>query len=211
MSRALPTLCAAAFIGVLTLIPHTPAFAGQTIDPSTLNPPPPSFETCMATGSGAVCRGQRPLVDPPAPFGILCGSSQNPIDLIEADTGSQDATRYYDTQNNLVRRVIRDVFVGTLTNPVTGAYVNLDQRSDEVDKLSIPGDLNSGTVTFIGPVRISSPSGGTVLIDAGRGIGLADGTQLQISGQHPFHEYFDLGMTAALEPICAAVGAPQTS
>lgn len=198
------------FVSV-ALVAHGNAVAGQAIDPLTLNPPANPPYTCMATGSGAICRKDIPLGDAPGPSGVLCGSIQTPIELIVADTGSQEATRYYDTAGNLVHATHQNTYVGTYTNPVTGAYLLLDQVTRENIYFAVPGDLNSQTVTFTGSTRVYRPDGGIVVIDAGRDVVLPDGTTEQSSGIHPFDQYYGYGNTAALEPLCAAVGAPQTT
>lgn len=211
MLRTLRAALILTFTALAVMVPRTSAFAGQYIDPLTLNPPAVPPYTCMATGSGAICSKDMPLDDGPGPSGIFCGSSQNPVELIGVDSGTQEATRYYDTAGDLVRRHLRDTYVGTFTNPLTGAYVAFDQLIDEEDDLSVPGDFNSGTVTFTGPTRVHLHDGGIVLIDTGRDLTLPDGTVEQSSGQHPFDQYFLYGNAAAFEPICAAVGAPQSS
>lgn len=206
------TILASTMLGVLALVPHSSAFAGQYIDPSTLNPAAPPPYTCMATGGGAICRKTVTFVDKPAPSGLLCGSSQNPIELISADTGSQEATRYYDANLNMVRRVFHSEWVGTVTNPITGAYLGTRQRLNEVQSLTVPGDLSSIVFTYTGSNRFYLPNGGTVLLDVGREVAVdPDGPDVQASGQHPLAAYYGNGDTAAIEPICAALGAPQTS
>src|SRR5690242_14039369 len=68
-------------VAAIAVVPASQAYADPPSLPP-LNPPPPAFETCRATGNGAICEGTRQLTDDPAPTGILCGTANNPIELI---------------------------------------------------------------------------------------------------------------------------------
>jgi hypothetical protein len=105
-------LCAAAFLALTAVMPHTSALAEQPIDPSTLNPPPPSFEACHAVGNGVICQGTRTLPPyGPDDTGLVCGGSPNAFDIFDSGVESQVARRDYDQNGNLVRRFILQSFV----------------------------------------------------------------------------------------------------
>jgi len=60
---------------IIALAPQ-PVFAGQAVDPSTLNPPPPpQFNpVCKSVGGGTICTVQ--FSDPPfaGGSGVICGT-----------------------------------------------------------------------------------------------------------------------------------------
>ena len=64
-----------AVVVLSALVPQTLVFAGKSVDPATLNPPPPpGFNpSCEAIGSGTICH--LAFSDPPIiaePTGIIC-------------------------------------------------------------------------------------------------------------------------------------------
>jgi hypothetical protein len=165
----------------------------------------------MAVGNGTtgtICHVVFAVSDPEGPSGIVCGSGANSVELLTSDAGVRLGTRYYDQAANLTRRFVRQDITGTFTNPLTGASVSMAVRADWVDELRVPGDPSTATTTFRGLTRVSLPHGGTVLIDTGRSVVAPDGSIAVETGQHPFDAYFVYGDATALEPICAAVGAP---
>lgn len=83
------------------------AFAGQPVT-QTLNPPPPSFETCKTVGNGFICDGARTESYGPHDTGIACGSGAGTLDIFDQGTYNQHAIRFYNTDGNLTRRVIYD-------------------------------------------------------------------------------------------------------
>jgi hypothetical protein len=164
------------------LVPQALVFAGQSVDPATLNPPvPPEFNpTCEAIGSGTICH--LPFSDPPVVMegtGLICGSGASSF----------------------------EVFNGTFMNPLTNATVSFDQSDTVIHNLAVPGDINTGTVTISGATRLHRPDGGIVLIDAGRAFLAAgiDWTLIKENGQHPFDAYYVFGDTSALQPLCDAL------
>src|SRR3954447_1202583 len=66
----------------------TPVTLAAGIDPSTLNPVPPDFYSCRATGDGAICNAH--TVDPYEfeSTGITCGSGAGTVELL--DSGIRD-------------------------------------------------------------------------------------------------------------------------
>lgn len=195
-------------VALFGLVPQTLVFAGQSVDPGTLNPPPPpAFNaTCEAIGSGTICH--LAFSDPPViaePTGIICGSGASSFEVLLSQTRSVEGRRYYDRNANLTQRHFREVFAGTLMNPLTNAMVSFDQSDTVIHNLAIPGDGNSGTLTITGSLRLHRQNGGVVIIDAGRTVLSPDGSILMEAGQHHFDDYFVLGDISALQPLCDAL------
>jgi hypothetical protein len=207
MSRLRRALFAATFMGMIALVPHGSAFAGQPIDPSTLNPPPPSFETCMAAGNQVICQGARTITDPLADAGFACGSGPSTFEVFNADTFDQHAIRYYDQNGNLTRRVIHDNFdFGQFSNPPTGAVLPYTQVSNETDVLAIPGDLSSSTSMYTGELIVKPAHGAPVALQVGRIVSNIDQTVIYSeSGPDAFTDFFVEGDASAFAALCAAL------
>jgi hypothetical protein len=136
----------------------------------------------------------------------MCGSGPNSFEAIISDMRTVSGRRFYDQDGNLTQRHFREVFVGTLTNPLTGASLDFTQADTILHNLAIPGDVNTGTEAITGSATFSLSQGGVVLVDAGRTvIDAPDGALLFQAGQHPFDAYFGSGDTSALQPICDAL------
>lgn len=196
------------FTALFALVSYVPVFATQTVDPATLNPPPPpEFNpSCKAVGRGTICDVAFTELQGPDGTGLICGSGSNSFEVVSRDTRTVTGRRYYDRNGNLTQRHFREVLIGTFTNPLTGVALNFVQADTIIHDLAVPGDLNTGTVTSTGSTRLSLPHGGVVLIDAGRSIiAVSDGTILFEAGQHPFDAYYVFGQTSALQPICDAL------
>jgi len=199
------------FIGITTflLIALTPQllFAGEAVDPSTLNPPPPpQFNpVCKSVGNRTMCTVQ--FSDPPfaGGSGVICGSGAGAYEVFQFQNRSVQGKREYDQNGNLTRRLFHEVDTGTLTNPVTHTAVSFSGRGTTRHDLAIPGDITSGTQVLTGSFRVYRPHGGTVIIEAGRTVNAGDGTFLRESGPHPFQDYFVFGDTAAVQPLCDAL------
>jgi hypothetical protein len=181
--------------------------AGPPVDPSTLNPPPPpEFNpVCERAGTQTICTVQ--FSDPPLglPNGIVCGSGANAYEIFQFQNRSVLGHRYYDQSGNLTRRHFKEVVSGTLTNPLNHKALSYSGSLTHLHDLSIPGDITSGTESITGSVRIYPPQGGSVLLEAGRTINAGDGTLLRESGPHPIQDYFVVGDTAAVQPLCDAL------
>jgi hypothetical protein len=195
-------------IALCAVITPQAAFASQTVDPSTLNPPPPpEFNPeCKAVGDGTICTVAFTQLEEPGGTGIICGSGSNSFEVVGFDTRTVNGRRYYDRNGNLNQRHFREVMVGSLTNPLTGASIDFVQADTVVHNLAVPGDIDTGTETITGLWRASTPHGGTVLIDVGRTLlAVPDGTTLSEKGQHPLSAYYEHGDTSAIQPICDAL------
>jgi hypothetical protein len=197
--------------GLTFLAPGSYASAlDHVVDSSTLNPPPPpEFNpVCTAVGDRTIC--DVTFTDPPAvaePTGIQCGSGSDAFEVLVSASRSVDGKRYYDQDGNLTRRHFHDLIVGMYTNPLTGASAPFRQHDTIMHNLAVAGNITTGTEAFTIEIRVTTPRGGTVLIDAGRTeIAESDGAVLFEAGQHPFDAYFVFGQTSALQPLCDALG-----
>lgn len=196
-----------AVLAVLTNLPVSQAFADPPSLPP-LNPPPPSFETCRATGGGAICQGEVTFTDPPAPSGLVCGTDAQPVELVIADTGSFAGTRWYNADGNVTRLWGRLRLQGAVTDPATGLAANFVQDNGIHTSLTVPGNLSIGIETWTGDLRVFLPGAGVLLRDMGRSVLGSDGSDLE-TGRHELAEYFG-GDHSVLAPLCAALGSPGT-
>jgi hypothetical protein len=206
--RQFTRLLVAGFIALFTVMNPRSVSAGQFVDSSTLNPPPPpQFNpVCEAVGFGTLCTVNFVETHPPEPTDIICGSGPNSFAVVATDTRTVTGRRYYDENGNLTRRHFREVVVGRFTNPLTGASLDFVQSDTILHDLAVPGDVTTGTEAITGSTRFSLPGGGVVLVDAGRTVlDASDGTILFEAGQHHFDDYFVFGDTSALQPICDAL------
>jgi len=209
LKRVTSGLVVVAAVTLLAPATYTPVFAVQTVDPSTLiPPPPPEFNpVCKPVGGRTIC--DVTFTDPPVvaePTGIQCGSGPDAFEVLDSSTRSVDGKRFYDRDRKLTQRHFHDLVVGTLTNSLTGVSVPYRQHDEIVHDLAVAGDISSGTEAITNALRVTTAHGGTVLIDAGRTVFVeADGTILFEAGQHPFDEYFVFGQTSAMQPLCDAL------
>jgi hypothetical protein len=197
----------AALAGLLgAFILAGPAVARTPVDPGSLNPAPPDFfnAECWEGAGGMVCTlhfSDDPIVDEPS--GIVCDGTE----LLYAQDRSVVGKRIYDADGNLVQRHFREYMDGTFTNPETGRSLPWTQHDTIVHNLSVPGDVDSGTIRIAGLItRAWLPSGGSILLDAGTILeDFATGELIHEGGPHPFRDYFADGDTSALQPICDAL------
>jgi hypothetical protein len=136
---------------------------------------------------------------------VTCGSGANTFEPFQFQSRSVRGKRYYDQNRNLLRRHFREYFEGTFVNPITHKALAYSGSDTHLQDLAVPGEDDTGIDAITGSVRIFLGQGnGTLAIDTGR---LVDSPQgiLHESGQHPFFDYFVLGDTAALQPLCDAL------
>jgi len=192
---------------VFAFAPQSRAFAGEPVDPSTLNPPPPDFETCKAVGAGVICEGTRTLIFPPSDVGIACGRGTSAFDIFDSSTDNQQARRWYDLNGNLTRRSIDDHYTkGVWSNPLTGDKVFYTQIIVTVDVLAVPGDLTSSTETSTGEGIIRDKTGAPVLFATGRQVfDGGTGELISSAGRNAFIAAFFEGDTTAFDDVCAAL------
>jgi hypothetical protein len=194
----------AALAGVLATA--GPVAAREPVDPGTLNPAPPDFfnAECWAAAGGTLCTlhfSDDPIVDEPS--GIVCGATE----LLFSQERSVVGKRTYDADGNLVQRHFREWMSGTFTNPDTGSSLPWEQHDTIIHDLSVPGDLDSGTIRTTGLLtRAWLPDGGSVLLDAGTILeDFATGDLIHEGGPHPFRDYFTGADPSALDAICDAL------
>lgn len=200
-----------ALITAVTLVPmgrqSLSVGSSVSVDPSTLNPPPPPAlnPVCEKSGFGTLCTVN--FSDPPfaGDSGLACGSGANAFEVFQFSTRSVQGKRFYDQNGNLLERHFREYLAGTFSNPLSNKAVTFSGSITHVHVLAVPGDPTSGTEILTGGVRYHLQNGGIVLVDVGRTILAADGTILNETGQHPFDEFFVFGDTAALQPLCDAL------
>ena len=183
------------------------ALASEPVDPSTLSPPPPpEFNpVCERVGNQTICEVQ--FSDPPFAGGtdVICGSGSNTFEVFQFLSRSVRGKRYYDQDGNLLRRHFREYFDGTLVNPINHEAVAFSGSDTHLHDLAVPGQIDTGTEAITGSVRIFLGQGnGTMALDTGRILDSAQGI-LQVSGQHPFLDYFVYGDAAAAQPLCDAL------
>jgi hypothetical protein len=200
--RTRPTL-AATMIGALTLVPS--AFGGQPMS-QTLTPPPPPFYTCMTVGGGTICQGTQAGSVGPEETGLVCESGAGAFTVFDTNTFIQRATRYYNRDGNLTRRVLHDDIDGQSTNPLTGATVPYTQHETHTTVLADPGDFNTATTTHTGVLIFTIPHQGQVALEAGRVIEGPDGIEFR-AGPQVFVDYYENGDTSGVQELCSALGA----
>jgi hypothetical protein len=190
----------AGFLGALALAP--PAFAGQP-PRSDLNPPPPDFYTCEATGPQTICRASLRFHEDPVFDDELCP------DFTVVDQGDvhQEFTRRYDANGDFVERVKHETWTNSFwSNPLNGNTIPYTQRGIQTDRATVPGDLNSIRSTLVGENIYTDPvTHEKVLKAVGRTVFGPDGTLEVSSGQQPFIEKFVFGDSSAFDTLCAAL------
>src|ERR1700746_2891644 len=117
----LGALAAVCVLTAVSLVIAAPQSTGSSVsvDPSTLNPPPPPAinPICEKSGFGTLCTVN--FSDPPfaGDSGLACGSGANMFEVFQFSTRSVQGRRYYDQSGNLLKRHFREYLAGTLTNP----------------------------------------------------------------------------------------------
>jgi hypothetical protein len=191
------SLCAAG-----ALVAASAGLAGQPVT-QTLNPPPPSFETCKAVGEGTICEGT--VSDEsygPVDTGFVCGSGASAFAIFDGGVHNEVAKRTYNANGDLVSRVRHDRTLGQLST-AAGASLRYTQSQVSTDVLSIPGDFGSSTLTITGGMVIHG-LGSPVLIGAGRIVFAPDGTLEFQAGPTGFLDII-FGDASAVGPICSAL------
>jgi hypothetical protein len=206
--RRFSRLILAAMGGLILIVAlAAPASARTSVDPSTLNPPPPDIlnPVCFIDGSHISCDVAASQLDVVVdePSGIVCDGTE----LLASFTRSVVGKRTYDADGNLLQRHFRESFDGGMfRNPDTGRVALWRQQDTVISNLAVPGDLATGTESHSGLWRVWLPDGSTILTDAGRQIfDAATGEEIKVSAHHPFDTFFRLGDPSGLAPLCAAL------
>ena len=134
-----------------------------------LNPQPPDFYNCRATGNGTVCQGKVTNVY----SGDKTSSCPQGFDILENGYFEETATRYYDRNGYLVQRVLHVIYpVGDVHNALynsrTGKAIIYSTDVTETDSFTIPGNFNSISARFTGNLyMVTLPGTGMLVEDAG--------------------------------------------
>ena len=196
---------AAGAIGTLALAPTVLA-APPT--PEDLNPPPPDFLTCKSLGAGTICTGSREEVKVAEPQPeLVCGSGADTFVIHDNAVLHQRATRWYDADGNLTRRVLHERWKPAFwSNPLSGKVVPYTQTGKITTVLAVPGDFDSATETTVGENIYTDPvTHKKVLRSTGRVVFGADGTLEFRAGQQPFLDAFIDGDMSVFDAVCAAL------
>lgn len=129
----------------------------------------------------------------------------NAFDIYNSATNNQDASRSYDQNGILTRRVIHyNYSSGQFSNPLTSAVVPYTQHDTITDVLATPGDLNTATETNVGENIFKPAHGAPVFKYAGRFVTAPDGTIEFQAGQNDFFKLM-AGDTSFLDKLCGAL------
>jgi hypothetical protein len=210
LARRFAVFVVVTWLGALMMALPASASAARPVT-QTLNPPPPAFETCTATGSGAFCFGQR-TVSQLEDTGIVCGDGSSAFGIVVSDTLDQMASRTYDRAGDLTRRWIQDVYSdGLLINSVTGASVPFTLHDTITDVLAVPADFNTATETVTGEGIITLPNGEPPYVSSGTTVSsVSDGAIEFEAGPNSVIDWFVNGappeLPAEFQQVCAALG-----
>lgn len=176
--------------------------------PQQLNPPAPDGYTCKAVGGGTICTGSFPedIVSEPQDE-LQCGSGPDAFSIHDNAHLDREATRWYDADGNLTRRVFHDQWIDSFwSNPDSGKIVPYNQNDKITDDLLVPGDFGSARETQTGMNNYFDPvTHKKVLQSTGRTVFGADGSLESSSGQNWFVDMFVNGDTSVLDGVCAAL------
>lgn len=190
-----PVLGAATVLAVASAAIGAAPTAGAT----GLNPPPPSFVTCDATGSGTICRATLTTTFS-FPKEFTCGTGASRSYLNEAGTTDRELVYSYDDAGNLTKRVTRVTsLAGTFTNASTGKSVPESGHFTITHVYLTPGDLSTDQTTFDGAFAVVVvPGTGIVLQDAGHIVFAPNGDVLKEGGEHDYQ-------SSELAQLCVAL------
>ena len=153
------SLIAVVLAGVLAAL-ATDALAGRpTVDPSTLQPPPPPGASCRLDGRFVICQTElHETLDAEPILELPCGT------LYETARDDREGIRWYE-DGLAVRRFVSRHFSGywTLSPTGEGPFVTLSGHSNFWTEWLVPGDEATEQDTFHGlEVLAKAPDGGIV-------------------------------------------------
>lgn len=181
-------IAVATVLAGLTLTSGT-ASASSPVDPDTLQPPPPPGAECRAIGSGVRCDTffLVDVVNEPG-FELPCGTFYETI--YDLRTG----IRWYDTDGNLVKRLVHQDAEGTWSLSPTGAgpTVSVSAHGGWGEVYPVPGDETSAVGKAYGNGwTIKDEHGGVIAHIAG------------LERNDEFHGVFRFEST--FDAVCAAL------
>jgi hypothetical protein len=138
---------------------------------------------------------------------LVCGSGADAFVIHDNAVLHQRATRWYDADGNLTRRVLHERWKPAFwSNPLSGKVVPYTQTGKITTVLAVPGDFDSATETTVGENIYTDPvTHKKVLRSAGRVVFGADGTLEFRAGQQPFLDAFIDGDMSVFYAVCAAL------
>jgi hypothetical protein len=188
--------------GVLVLASGTVGHAqqgssGNTVDPSTLQPPPPNA-VCHESGRQIICDtfvDDNLVNEPISDFDLPCGT------IYETSHYHGAGTRWY--VNRLVdHRHVAASLEGTWSLSPTGAgpVVRLSGHYSIQTVWTTPGDVSTETDTSISgnDFKLSAPGFGVILLSAG--LTDLDGEHHGVTPEFPFTPEVEAALCAALTP-----------
>lgn len=189
--------------------PGAATAGGQSVDPSTLNPPiPPDHgnPVCAWQGERIVCHSTVPQPHDLGTFDsvIDCGSAQL------SQTVHWTLVRgvaIYNADRNIVELIYVDTYTGSFSNPANGKSAPWTQQDVADYVFTTPGNNDVGTLTLTELQQVRRSTGGPVILtDAGTEMfSLPDYARLKSIGHHPIDDYFYAGDATGIAPLCAAL------
>jgi hypothetical protein len=161
--------CLMLIAGAFAFMAPAASADSPTVDPSTLQPPPPANASCVPTGRYVICHTEidfsveaEPLTD----LGLPCGT------IYVTATDVRHGLRFY-ANGLLVRRHVTapggvSGFI-SLSATGEGPRLGLVGHQNWWSTFSVPGDEATESTTSHGlDTRLKSPDGGIIAIIAGR-------------------------------------------
>ena len=190
--RRFVTLPLSSLIAASLLLGSASVTAARSVDPSTLQPPPPADARCHSAGNQVICDtvlNSFPVNE--AAFDAECGT------LYFTGTDLRNGFRFY-TDGKMTRRHVTAHLDGVLTLSPTGAgpYLRMTGRLNWWAYWPVPGTADDGIQTNHGiDIRISGPGIGAGFMIAGNF--QPDGTT---------HGIFTAFSDESFDLLCAALG-----
>jgi len=160
--------CLMLIAGALAVTGPAAQAAPPSVDPSTLQPPPPPDARCLPTARYVICRT---VIDfsveaEPADLGLPCGT------VYFTATDVRHGLRFYEDGLLVRRHVTAPGGVSgfmSLSPTGEGPRLELVGHLNWWSTFSVPGDDDTASTTSHGlDIRLTSPDGGIVAIIAGR-------------------------------------------
>lgn len=180
---------------VLFLTANRPVFAGSSVDPNTLNPPPATMNvppgtvfSCTANGPNIICQGTFAVSGNNVDRGAYCAGvdPSYTFDMHESYKVTYNYTQWYNAHGDITRGHVHVTVNADWINAENG--IRAQVTSGYVDALlfATPADWNTVTEPLTGDLtKVSVHGGGTVFQDAGRLV------FLYADGSLGFHGHFD--------------------